>query len=149
MPNPVNSTFRVLVVDDNMMIRQLVTSQLTTLGFKDIDKSINGVEAFTKLEEAHNSGRPYAIALLDWNMPEMNGLDFLKKCRADSRFTGLSIIMLTAESEQRNIMIALKAGATSYIIKPLTVEILEKKINQVVEFMTRDTGRVGGSLHAY
>lgn len=140
--------YRILVVDDNMMIRQMVTAQLNKLGYTDIEKAVNGADAFAKLEAAYANGKPFNITFLDWNMPELNGFEVLRKCRMDARFMPMPIIMLSAESEQRNILQALKAGATSYIIKPLTPEILEKKMAQVVQLLVKQASIVPAVSHA-
>lgn len=140
--------YRILVVDDNMMIRQMVTAQLNKLGYTDIEKAVNGADAFAKLEAAYANGKPFSITFLDWNMPELNGFEVLRKCRMDARFMPMPIIMLSAESEQRNILQALKAGATSYIIKPLTPEILEKKMAQVVQLLAKQASIVPAVSHA-
>lgn len=128
---------RLLIVDDNMMMRHMLMTQLNALGCTDISKAVNGSDAMNQLNEAHEKGNPFHIVLLDWNMPEMNGLDFLKKCRGEKHFSKTAIVMITAESEQQNIFKALDSGATSFLTKPYNLEALEEKMKQVREWLRK------------
>ncbi|MGB9151703.1 MAG: response regulator [Alphaproteobacteria bacterium] len=128
---------RVLIVDDNMMMRQLLASQLGALGYKGVSKAVNGVDAMNQLIDSAENDNPFDLVLLDWSMPEMNGLDFLVKCRDDERFAKTAIIMITSESEQANMMKALEAGATSYLIKPFSPPALQEKIKEVTAWIAK------------
>jgi two-component system, chemotaxis family, chemotaxis protein CheY len=132
---------RMLIVDDNMMMRQMLAAQVGAMGYTDISKAVHGVDAMSQLIDSHEKGTPFDLLLLDWNMPEMNGLDFLIKARNDKRFDKTAIVMITAEGEQQSIVKALEAGATSYLVKPFTPQALQEKIAQVVKWL--DTTRNG------
>ena len=74
----------------------------------------------------------FALVLTDWNMPEMNGLELVKKVRADSRFMDLPIIMVTTEGGKAEVITALKAGVNNYIVKPFTPQVLKEKLGAVM-----------------
>jgi len=115
---------KVMLVDDSATMRRIQRTQLTGMGVQDIIEASDGKDALVKLSE---SG-PVDQVLLDWNMPNMDGLTFLKTVRGDDRFKNVKIIMCTSESEKSRVMEALKAGANNYIIKPFTPEALKEKL---------------------
>ena len=132
---------RVLIVDDSVMMRQLLDSQLGVLGYKNVCKAVNGVDAMSQLLDSVEKGNPFDMVLLDWGMPEMDGLSFLVKCRDDKRFAKIAIVMVTSESEQANITKALEAGATSYLVKPFSPQGLQEKIREVAEWLDQGQGQ--------
>jgi len=140
-------TTRILIVDDNMMMRQILSAQLGTMGYTNISKAVNGVDALNQLQEAHAKNDPFEIILLDWSMPEMDGFNFLKKCRADKRFEHTAILMIAAEGEQQNIVRALEAGATSYLVKPFAPEVFEEKIKKILQCL-KPPASSGQTAHA-
>lgn len=115
---------RVLLVDDSSTMRRIQKTQLTNLGVKDIIEAENGDDAYSKL----GGNMPIDIILLDWNMPVMDGITFLKKVRLNDAYKDVKIIMCTSESEKEKVIEALKAGANNYIVKPFTPEGLKGKI---------------------
>jgi len=116
---------RILIVDDSAVVRQIFTGVFKRLKIHNLDHAENGRLAVSMAEE-HN----YDLILLDWNMPEMLGIDALKAIRATGN--EVPIIMVTTESEKPNIVRAIEAGATSYILKPFTSTILLEKISHVL-----------------
>jgi two-component system, chemotaxis family, chemotaxis protein CheY len=76
---------------------------------------------------------PVSLMLVDWNMPEMNGLELVKKVRSDSRYASTTIVMVTTETEMEQMASALEAGADEYVMKPFTKDILEDKLRMVVK----------------
>jgi two-component system chemotaxis response regulator CheY len=86
----------------------------------------NGREALQKLQM-----QPVHLVLLDWNMPELSGLDFLKQVRAKDEYKNLPIIMVTSEAARYNVIEALKNGATDYIIKPVNEKNFMEKISKI------------------
>ena len=112
-----------LVVDDSRAARSLISRMIRELGF-DVVEAAQGREAMEKL----NANATIDLALVDWNMPEMNGLDFVLAARADSRFQALQIVMCTSETEIGQVTRALEAGASEYIMKPFTIDILRGKL---------------------
>ncbi len=114
---------RALVVDDSAVIRTVLTRILTGLGFEVI-QAVNGKDALAKLQ---NVERP-DIALVDWNMPEMNGYDFIRSVRAEQRWRDMPLMMVTTETEMEQVVRALAAGANEYLMKPFTPEMVQQKL---------------------
>src|SRR4051812_25460571 len=106
---------RVLVVDDNVVVRKLIEVNLANMGFKTIEVASNSSEAQEKI-----SAKPYDIVFLDWNMPGKSGYALMQEYREDRKWDGIAFVMVTAESQERYVREAVKAGATSYITKPIT-----------------------------
>jgi two-component system chemotaxis response regulator CheY len=115
---------KILAVDDSMLIRRLVASAASVLGAECV-LAEDGVIALGQLE-ADPSG--FSLVCLDWNMPNMNGLDFLKHIRADDRWKELPVLMLTTEGSKDAIITAIKAGATAYMTKPFYEKDLPAKM---------------------
>jgi two-component system chemotaxis response regulator CheY len=122
---------RILIVDDLKLVRKIIMDTLVDLGFPNVDEASDGADAFRKLEEALANGKPFSLVFCDWNMPLMTGFDFLLKCRANVKFQDLPVIMVTAESEQGNVLKAIKAGANDYLVKPLSKASLQKKLERL------------------
>lgn len=116
---------RILVVDDMLTMRKLVQKACKTIGFTDFTEAKDGKEAFEKLVAADP---PIGLVISDWNMPNCTGLDFLKQVRADEKFKALPFVLVTAEAEKGQIIEAVQAGVTNYVVKPFTPEVLKEKI---------------------
>jgi two-component system, chemotaxis family, chemotaxis protein CheY len=112
-----------LVVDDSRAMRSILTRLLNGLGF-DVAQAGDGSEALSVLE----SGSRPDVILVDWNMPVMDGLTFIKEVRAREELRDISLMMVTTESEQGQIVRALAAGAHEYVIKPFTDEVIAEKL---------------------
>lgn len=110
---------KLLVVDDSSTMRRIIKNTLQRLGYEDIFEAENGVEAWDILDKNSDMG----VLITDWNMPEMNGLDLVKKTRADSRFVDIPIIMVTTEGGKVEVITAIKAGVNNYIVKPFTPQV--------------------------
>ena len=117
---------RILLVDDFATMRKIVRNELRKLGFKDILEAEDGKQALEVLTMA-----TVDLVITDWNMPTMDGLELLKAIRADGRIKHLPVLMLTAEAKRENIIAALQAGVTNYIVKPFTADALKAKIDKV------------------
>ncbi|MDH5581338.1 MAG: response regulator, partial [Bdellovibrionales bacterium] len=91
----------------------------------------NGSEAWTLLEQASSGGDPFEFIISDWSMPEMSGLDLLNKVRDDDNYKTTPFLMITAEAEQSNVLVAVKAGVSNFIVKPFTTDVLKEKINKI------------------
>ena len=113
-----------LVVDDSRAIRTILSKTLRELGF-EVREAANGKEAL-ELIQAEKSA--VTLILLDWNMPEMNGLDLLKRLRENPKLSSLVVVMVTAETEVDRIAEALEAGANEYVMKPFTKDIIVGKL---------------------
>lgn len=119
---------KLLVVDDSSTMRRIIKNTLARLGYDDVLEGENGVEGWEKMD----SNSDVKVLITDWNMPEMNGLDLVKKVRADSRFTDIPIIMVTTEGGKAEVITALKAGVNNYIVKPFTPQVLKEKLEAVL-----------------
>ncbi len=120
---------KILVVDDMMTMRKLVKKSLTELGFNNITEAKDGMDAWSKIELALKEGKPYELVLCDWNMPNMRGIELLKKVRHDSQFTEkLPFVMITAESEKGQVMSAIQEKVTGYIVKPFTTDTMKQRL---------------------
>ncbi len=114
---------RALVVDDSAVIRTVLTRILAGLGF-EVVSAVNGKEALEKLE----LGKRPDLTMVDWNMPEMNGYEFIRAVRADTRWRDMPIMMVTTETEMEQVVRALAAGANEYLMKPFTPEMVQEKL---------------------
>ena len=113
-----------MVIDDSRAMRAILARMLRALGF-DVVEAANGQEALDRLQTLRELP---VIALVDWNMPVMNGLDFVTKVRAREEWRNIALMMVTTESEQSQIVRALAAGAHEYVIKPFTKEAIVEKL---------------------
>ena len=114
---------RVLIIDDSRAMRTILSHMLRQLGF-DVSEATNGREALARLGELDRVD----LALVDWNMPELNGIEFVRKVRADSRYNDLLLMMVTTETEVQQVAVALQAGANEYVMKPFTKEVVQEKL---------------------
>jgi two-component system chemotaxis response regulator CheY len=112
-----------LVVDDSRAMRSILTRLLSGLGF-DVAQAGDGAEAMQVL----NAGTRPDVILVDWNMPVMDGLTLIKTVRSREDLRDISLMMVTTESEQGQIVRALAAGAHEYVIKPFTDEVIAEKL---------------------
>ncbi|MDP1784334.1 MAG: chemotaxis response regulator CheY [Sulfuricurvum sp.] len=119
---------KLLVVDDSSTMRRIIKNTLARLGYEDVLEGEDGVQGWNVLNENPDLG----MLITDWNMPEMNGLELVKKVRADARFTDLPIIMVTTEGGKTEVITALKAGVNNYIVKPFTPQVLKEKLAAVL-----------------
>lgn len=119
---------KLLVVDDSSTMRRIIKNTLSRLGFEDVLEGEDGVQGWNAL----NANPDVGMLITDWNMPEMNGLELVKKVRADSRFADLPIIMVTTEGGKAEVITALKAGVNNYIVKPFTPQVLKEKLSAVL-----------------
>ncbi|ETD24208.1 MULTISPECIES: chemotaxis response regulator CheY [Helicobacter] len=119
---------RLLVVDDSSTMRRIIKNTLERLGYQDILEAEHGVQAWEIMDGQEGIG----VLITDWNMPEMNGLDLVKKVRADGRYKEIPIIMVTTEGGKSEVITALKAGVNNYIVKPFTPQVLKEKLEVVL-----------------
>lgn len=119
---------RILVVDDMMTMRKLVIKCCKDIGFSDFVEAADGALAWEALK---NASPAIGLVISDWNMPNTSGLEFLKKVRADATFGKLPFVLVTAEAEQHQVVEAVKAGVSNYVVKPFTAQILKEKLEAV------------------
>ena len=115
---------RAMVIDDSRAMRMILKRIVAKLNFETVEAG-DGQEALDLL--AAMTEVP-DLALIDWNMPVMNGLEFVTKVRADARLREMTLVMVTTESEQNQIVRALAAGAHEYVIKPFTEGAMIEKL---------------------
>jgi two-component system chemotaxis response regulator CheY len=115
---------RAMVVDDSRTIRIILTKMLSELGF-EVCPAADGKEA---LEVVEREKAVFSVIMADWNMPEMNGLELVKRLRSDPRLSSVPIMMITTETETRQVLAALEAGANEYVMKPFSRDIIADKL---------------------
>ena len=120
---------KVLLIDDSSTMRKIQKRVLEGMSITDIVEAGNGKEALDKLKENNND---FTFILCDINMPEMNGMETLKAIRSNPDTAKLPVIMCTSVAEKGQVMEAIKAGATNYLVKPFQPEELQNKINTVL-----------------
>ena len=118
---------KALVVDDSRAMRMILTKTLKELGY-EVCEAANGREALEVIEAEKSA---VSLVLADWNMPEINGLDLLKRLRQNPELSSLVVVMVTTETELDQMVAALEAGANEYVMKPFTREILVEKLEMV------------------
>lgn len=117
------SPLTAMVIDDSRAMRIMLTRHLAGFGYS-VEGAADGREAMARLSD----GRCRHLAVVDWNMPEMNGLQFIEAVRADARFADMRLLVVTSETEMAQMVSALKAGADEYLMKPFTPESLADKL---------------------
>ena len=124
----VNKNLKILVVDDFATMRKVIRNLLKQGGFENVAEAEDGVAALKVLKS-----QPVDFVISDWNMPNMSGLELLKAVRADEELKEMPFLMVTAEALKDNVVAAVKAGVSNYIVKPFTAEVLNEKIEKIVK----------------
>jgi two-component system chemotaxis response regulator CheY len=127
-----DTSIKILVVDDFPTIRRIVRNLLKELGYSNVDEAEDGAMGLAKLKSGS-----YEFVISDWNMPNMDGLQMLTAIRADPTLAHLPVLMVTAEAKKENIIAAAQAGASGYVVKPFTAAILDEKISKIREKMAK------------
>ncbi|MCX5746753.1 MAG: response regulator [Proteobacteria bacterium] len=117
---------RALVIDDSKAMRMILGRLLKEVGF-EVSEACHGRDALDKLGQTG----AVDLALVDWNMPEMNGLEFVQAVRGDGSFQAMKLMMVTTESEIARVQAAMDAGADEYVMKPFTTESLRDKLTMM------------------
>lgn len=117
---------KALVVDDSRAIRRILSTTLEELGY-EVRQAENGRQALEVVEQ-ERAAEPVGLALVDWNMPELNGLEFVRRLRADPRNAAMLVVMVTTETARDQIVAALEAGANEYVMKPFTKDVIQDKL---------------------
>lgn len=121
-------SMKVLVVDDFATMRRIIKGALKQMGFSSIIEADDGNSALRELKS-----QDFGLILSDWNMPNMRGIDLLKAAKSDESLKDIPFIMVTAAGQKDNVMEALQAGVSNYIMKPFTPQALEEKIKKVLD----------------
>ncbi|MFN7954425.1 MAG: response regulator [bacterium] len=114
---------KAIVVDDSKAMRMILARSLRALGF-DVEEAGDGRQALDKLATIDAPD----LALVDWNMPEMNGLELVRAMRAESRLAAMRVMMVTTETEISHVTQALESGADEYVMKPFTADAIREKL---------------------
>lgn len=120
---------KAMIVDDSRAIRLILARTLQNLGF-EVREAADGRQALDMLQRSDTGALP-GVVLVDWNMPEMNGLEFVKSLRADQRYARVSLMMVTTETHVDQMVAALEAGANEYVMKPFTDAVIEDKLRLI------------------
>lgn len=116
---------RALIVDDSMVMRKIIKRSLAAAGIDSIDEATDGAQGLEAVSQ-----EDYALVLMDWNMPNMTGIDAVRAIRG--RGNDIPIIMVTTESERSRVLEAIKAGANDYVMKPFSAEDLTERVSDVL-----------------
>jgi two-component system chemotaxis response regulator CheY len=119
---------KIMVVDDFATMRKVIRNLLKQVGYENIVEAEDGVIALKTLKS-----QKIDFVVSDWNMPNMTGLELLKAVRSDEDLKSMPFLMVTAEALQDNVIAAVKAGVSNYIVKPFTAETLNDKITKILE----------------
>jgi len=126
-PKPDYARIAVLLVDDEAAALDLCTKLLERIGFTEIDTAPNGAAAFAKMQE-----RKYGVVISDWNMPEMTGLDLVRRIRADEKLARTPFLMTSVDGAVDRARIARQAGVNAFLIKPFDGAMLKAKLHEVM-----------------
>ncbi|OGH01648.1 MAG: histidine kinase [Candidatus Lambdaproteobacteria bacterium RIFOXYD1_FULL_56_27] len=121
-----NKDMRILVVDDFSTMRRIVKNILRQLGFNNVIEADDGTTALSKLQS-----EKVDFVITDWNMPKMSGLELLKAIRSSDSLKDIPVLMVTAEALQENIIAAIKAGVSNYVVKPFDAATISEKIEKI------------------
>lgn len=122
-----DNKMKILIVDDFATMRRIIKNILRQAGYENIVEADDGTTALPKLKTDKID-----LVIADWNMPNMTGLDLLKAIRDDDALKDIPFLMVTAEAQKDNIIEAVQAGVSNYVIKPFTPETLKGKIEQTL-----------------
>ena len=126
------SSLKILAVDDSPTMRRIIVNTLKRAGYDNVTEASDGKDALAKMKVEQ-----FNFVITDWNMPEMDGLTFVSQVRSLDEFKDLPILMVTTRSVKDDIIEAMKAGVSNYIVKPFTPETLSEKIIQVLKSVGR------------
>lgn len=113
----------LITVDDSSTMRRIIKNTLLKIGFSNVLEAGNGIEALEVIAQ-----NKVDLIITDWNMPEMDGLTFVKTLRSKDQYKEVPILMITTEAAKEDILTALRSGVNNYVVKPFTPEILQEKV---------------------
>jgi two-component system chemotaxis response regulator CheY len=123
---PADPNMKILVVDDMSTMRRIVKNIMKQLGFANVEEAENGQDALDKLR-----ADSFGFVISDWNMPVMTGIELLRAIRAEDKLKGIPVLMVTAEAQKENLIEAIQAGVSNYIVKPFSAETIQEKMNKI------------------
>ena len=123
---PFDPEMRVLIVDDFSTMRRIVRNILRQIGLNNVVEADDGTTAWDVLNR-----EKIDFIVSDWNMPKMTGIELLRKVRSSEQFADIPFLMVTAEAQQENIIEAVQAKVSNYIVKPFTADTMKQKIDKI------------------
>ncbi len=123
-----NTSIKVLIVDDFATMRRILKNILKQLGFKNLLEADDGTTAIDTLEK-----NDIDLVISDWNMPRMTGLELLKWVRGNKKYAKTPFLMVTAEAQKQNVIEAVQAGVSNYVVKPFTAEAISEKLKKILK----------------
>lgn len=123
-----DTNMRILVVDDFATMRRIIKNILRQLGMTNVVEADDGTTAWEVLNRDNID-----FVVSDWNMPQMTGIDLLRKVRSSEEYADMPFLMVTAEAQQENIIEAVQAKVSNYIVKPFTPDTLKQKIDKIFD----------------
>ncbi len=123
-----DTSIKILIVDDFATMRRILKNILKQLGFKNLVEADDGTTAWDVLEK-----QEIDLIISDWNMPKMTGLELLKKVRASTKYKTAPFLMVTAEAQKQNVIEAVQAGVSNYVVKPFTAEAISDKLKKILK----------------
>lgn len=127
------SGFRVLIVDDVISPRMIISKMLNSMGINNVLEAGDGLEALELLKQG-----PFDLVISDWNMHPMDGLQLLAEIRSHQDFSNLPFVMITATAERDEVVKACTSGVTGYIIKPFNTDLLRKTVEKFLPLEPAD-----------
>jgi two-component system, chemotaxis family, chemotaxis protein CheY len=118
---------RALLIDDSRTMRSILKRALSPLGFDQFAEAGDGAEALVRLTELGS----FDVAFVDWNMPNMNGLELVKAVRKNGDYAEMKLVMCTTESDLQHVQSAMEAGANEYVMKPFTPDMIGEKLSMI------------------
>jgi len=119
-------SMKILIVDDFATMRRIMKNILKQIGFSNIIEADDGTTAMEELKKTSVD-----LIISDWNMPKMTGLDLLKNVRREDGLKDVPFLMVTAEAQKQNVIDAVQAGVTNYVVKPFTAEAISEKLEKI------------------
>jgi two-component system chemotaxis response regulator CheY len=120
---------KILLVDDSSTMRRIQKNTLSSLGYTDVLEAEDGADALEKLRQNPD----VQLTLMDWNMPNMTGIECLKAIKSNPATKAIPVMMVTSEAEKAKIIEAIQAGACNYLVKPFEAAALQEKIQGIVK----------------
>jgi two-component system chemotaxis response regulator CheY len=126
---------KILIVEDQLSARQMLSTALRTKNIPLIDIAVDGQIGRDMIEQAHAEGTPYHIVFLDWDMPKITGIELLKHFRGRSEYAKTAFVMVTSMSLQAQVLDAIRSGATAYMIKPVSPVSVAARFNEIMGWL--------------
>lgn len=128
---------KILIIDDSPSIRKIIEKILKDMGIKNLTTANDGAPALKILKNTTEiAQKPFDLVISDWHMDKMSGLELLKSIRGDENLKQVPFLMVTSSTEQTEIIIAIQAGVTDYIVKPFNAAVIQEKIFKILNKKT-------------